>query len=123
MPGWILTRGAASDHRCIALAGRGTPPAASGTEIHVDEALLRTTFNHHVLAVGLAYPTYYTNLFLDLCNELTAAVHQAQAAVPKKGLWADDDILDGASVTSMLSLQNDVVILPKLFRRLVDYLY
>ena len=50
-------------------------------------------------------------------------MHQAQAAVPKKGLWADDDILDGASVTSMLSLQNDVVILPKLFRRLVDYLY
>ena len=63
VPGWILTRGAASDHRCIALAGRGTPPAASGTQIHVDEALLRTTFNHHVLAVGLAYPTYYTNLF------------------------------------------------------------
>lgn len=122
VPGWILTRGAASDHRCIALAGRGTPPGTSGTQIHVDEALLRTTFNHHVLAVGLAYPTYYTNLFPDLRNELTAAVHQAQAA-PKKGLWPDDDTLDGATVTGIHSLENDVVILPKLFRRLVDYLF
>ncbi|MFE9629390.1 nuclease [Streptomyces sp. NPDC006463] len=122
VPGWILTRGAASDHRCVALAGRGTPPGTSGTQIQVDEALLRTTFNHHVLAAGLAYPTYYTNLFPELRNELTAAVHQAQAAVPKKGLWPDDDTLDGASVTGMSSLQDDVVILPKLFRRLVDYL-
>ncbi|MFF3201035.1 thermonuclease family protein [Streptomyces sp. NPDC002962] len=122
-PGWILTRGAARDKRCIALVGKGTPPGTSGTQIHVDEALLRTTFNHHVLAEGLAYPTYYTNLFPDLRDELTAAVRLAQEAVPRKGLWKDDDTLDGATVTGIESLQDDVVILPKLFRRLVDYLY
>ncbi|MFE2561716.1 nuclease [Streptomyces sp. NPDC059352] len=124
VPGWILTRGAARDHRCIALAGRGTPPGTSGTQIFVDAPLLRTTVNHHLLAAGLAYPTYYTNLFPDLRNELTAAVHQAQAA-PAKGLWPDDDTLNGATVTGMSSITDDTtgaVILPKLFRRLVDYL-
>ncbi|WP_225800252.1 thermonuclease family protein [Streptomyces sp. NK15101] len=120
-PGWILTRGAGRDKRCIALAGKGTPPGTSGTWINVDEALLRTTFNHHVLLAGLAYPTYYTNLFPDLRDELTAAVRQAQEE--EKGLWRDDDTLDGATVTGIDSLQDDVVILPKLFRRLVDYLY
>ncbi|MGI5423160.1 thermonuclease family protein [Streptomyces sp. CA-179760] len=120
-PGWILTRGAGRDKRCLALTGKGTPPGTSGTQINVDEALLRTTFNHHVLREGLAYPTYYTNLFPDLRDELTAAVRQAQAA--NKGLWQDDDTLGGATVTGIGSLQDDVVILPKLFRRLADYLY
>ncbi|MFI0990422.1 thermonuclease family protein [Streptomyces exfoliatus] len=124
VPGWILTRGAAKDHRCIALAGRGTPPGTSGTQIFVDVPMLKTTVNHHLLATGLAYPTYYRSLFPDLRNELTAAVHQAQAATPAKGLWSDDDTLNGATVTGMSSLTDDTgaVILPKLFRRLVDYL-
>lgn len=120
-PGWILTRGAARDKRCIALVGKGTPPGTSGTQIRVDEALLRTTFNHHILKEGLAYPTYYTNLFPDLRDELTAAVRRAREE--NKGLWSDDDTMDGATVTGIDSLQDDVVILPKLFRRLVDYLY
>ncbi|MFG2334297.1 thermonuclease family protein [Streptomyces sp. NPDC048604] len=120
-PGWILTRGAGRDKRCIALVGTGTPPGTSGTQIHVDEALLRTTFNHHILDMGLAYPTYYKKLFPDLRDELTAAVRRAQAE--NKGLWKDDATLDGATVTGIDSLQDDVVILPKLFRRLVDYLY
>jgi endonuclease YncB( thermonuclease family) len=120
-PGWILTRGAGRDKRCIALAGKGTPPGTSGTQINVDEALLHTTFNHYILKEGLAYPTYYTSLFPDLRGALTAAVRQAQEE--NKGLWRDDDTLDGATVTGIDSLQDDVVILPKLFRRLVDYLY
>ncbi|MFF5523061.1 nuclease [Streptomyces coeruleorubidus] len=124
VPGWILTRGAAKDRRCIALAGRGTPPGASGTEVFVDAPMLKTTVNHHLLAAGLAYPTYYRSLYADLRTELTAAVHQAQAATPAIGLWADDVTLSGATVTGMSSITKDngAVILPKLFRRLVDYL-
>lgn len=122
VPGWILTRGAGKDHRCIALAGRGTPPGTSGTEIFVDVPMLKTTVNHHLLPAGLAYPTYYRNLFPDLRDELTAAVHQAQATTPAKGLWPKDVTLSGATVTGMVSVTDHVVILPKLFRRLVDYL-
>ncbi|MEU0009369.1 hypothetical protein ABZ079_35365 [Streptomyces sp. NPDC006314] len=49
------------------------------------------------------------------------ALTQTQAA-PVKGLWTEDVTLSGATVTGMSSLTNDVVILPKLFRRLVDFL-
>ncbi|WP_314614984.1 hypothetical protein [Streptomyces stackebrandtii] len=45
------------------------------------------------------------------------------AAADSKGLWKDDVTLGGATVTGVGSLQDDVVILPKLLRRLVDYLY
>ncbi|NUL04758.1 nuclease [Streptomyces lunaelactis] len=121
VPGWILTRSADIGGRCIALVGRGEHPDTSGTEIFVDVPLLKTTANHHLLTAGLAYPTYYRNLFPDLRAELTAAVHLAQAA-PAKGLWPKDVTTRGATITGMSSLTTDVVILPKLFRRLVDYL-
>ncbi|MEN8655458.1 nuclease [Streptomyces sp. 21So2-11] len=121
VPGWILTRSADIGGRCIALAGRGTHPGTSGTQIFVDAPMLRTTVNHHLISTGLAYPLYYRTLFFDLRNELTAAVHDAQAA-PGKGLWPDDVTIKGATVTGMSSLTDNVVIFPKLFRRLVDYL-
>ncbi|MGW0598780.1 hypothetical protein ACWD11_16725 [Streptomyces sp. NPDC002776] len=35
-------------------------------EIDVDKAVLRTTVTHHLLAQGLAYPTFYRRLFTTL---------------------------------------------------------
>ncbi|WP_431683481.1 nuclease [Kitasatospora sp. KL5] len=120
LPGYILTRGADDYGRCVALVGKGAPPAAGGTQVHVDIPMLQQTANHHLLSTGMAHPTYYTNLFPDLRDEFTAAVHAAQAA--GAGLWPKDVTISGATVTGLSSLTDDVVILPKLFRRLVDYL-
>ncbi|MFC8449131.1 nuclease [Kitasatospora sp. NPDC057223] len=121
VPGFILTGGADVHGRCVALVGRGEPPGTSGFETNVGVQLLRRTANHHLLTLGLAFPTYYTGLFPVLRNELTAAVRQAQAA-PAKGVWPVDATLTGAKVAGMSSITDDVVILPKLFRRLKDYL-
>ncbi|MER5472954.1 thermonuclease family protein [Streptomyces sp. NPDC002935] len=119
-PGFVLTRGADVYGRVIALVGKGTPPGTSGTEITVDAALLKKTANHHMVSEGLAFPTFYRSLFKDLRLELTAAAQQAEAA--GKGVWPDDVSLSGVKVTGLSSIENDSVILPKLFRRLVDYL-
>ncbi|MET9899747.1 thermonuclease family protein [Streptomyces sp. NPDC006446] len=119
-PGFVLTRGADLYGRVIALVGKGSPPGASGTEIPVDAALLKKTANHHMVSEGLAYPTFYRSLFKDLRLELTAAAQQAEAA--GKGVWPDDVSLSGVKVTGLSSIEDDSVILPKLFRRLVDYL-
>ncbi|MEW2136314.1 nuclease [Streptomyces sp. NPDC005409] len=124
VPGFILTRGADAYGRCIALVGRGFPPGCSGYEIRVGEDLLRKTVNHHLLAVGLAYPTFYSGLPSDLRGVLKAAALQAREAVPPKGLWAEDVTVEGVKVTDMCAITADAgaVILPKLFRRLKDYL-
>ncbi len=37
------------------------------------------------------------------------------------GLWASDATTAGFDVTGLASLEDDIVIVPKLFRRLVDY--
>jgi endonuclease YncB( thermonuclease family) len=120
VPGFVLTRGADAHGRCIALAGAGAPPGTSGLEIDVDVAVLRTTVNHHLLVEGLAYPTFYRSLFTSLRTEMAAVAVQAREA--HRGLWASDVTTTGAKITGLSSLTDDVVILPKLFRRTVDYL-
>ncbi|MFF4041371.1 nuclease [Streptomyces sp. NPDC001816] len=123
VPGWILTRGADTFGRCVAFVGKGTPPVYSGYWIDVDDDLLKRTANHHLLLLGLAYPTFYSGLPVYLRELLTEASEKARASA--KGVWKVDKTLDGAKVTGMTSLTDDTtgaVILPKLFRRLKDYL-
>jgi endonuclease YncB( thermonuclease family) len=120
LPGYLLTRGADVYGRCVALIGRGAAPAATGTQTMVRVAHLRRTANHRLMAAGLAYPTFYLKLFPDLRAELTKQARQARDA--KKGVWAGDRSQKGVDVKSLATLTDDAVLLPKLFRRLVDYL-
>jgi endonuclease YncB( thermonuclease family) len=118
-PGFILTRGADVYGRCVALVGRGDAPGSG--MLNVDVALLRETVNHHLLADGLAYPTFYTKLYADLRNELAAQSRAARSA--KSGVFAEDLTEAGVTVESLATLTDTAVILPKLFRRLADYLH
>ncbi|MER5210280.1 nuclease [Streptomyces sp. NPDC002838] len=120
-PGYILTRSADVHGRCVALAGRGTDaPGSSGRFINVTVDHLRETANHHQLAEGMAYPTFYRKLFVDLREEMTSAAQQAREA--GKGLWPKDQTQSGVKVQGMSTLTDHAVLLPKLFRRLADYL-
>ena len=120
LPGFLLTRTADLYGRCVALIGRGDPPAPSATQVRVNVAMLRRTANFRLISTGLAYPTYYLNLFPDLRRGLTAEVERAR---PDRGVWAQDRTQTGFTVAALDTLTDDVVILPKLFRRLVDYLH
>ncbi|MFI1279337.1 MULTISPECIES: nuclease [unclassified Streptomyces] len=124
VPGFLLTRGADAYGRCVALVGRRTPPAYGGYEIDVDEEMLKRTVNHHLVSIGLAYPAFYTGLPAHLREVLKAAALAARGATPPKGLWSDDVTVKGAKIEDISSITDadGVVILPKLFRRLKDYL-
>jgi hypothetical protein len=69
---------------------------------------------------GLAYVTYYEGLFPDLRNAFTAGANQARQA--GLGVYAEDLTNAGFVVNGLPSLQEQLIILPKLFRRLADYL-
>jgi endonuclease YncB( thermonuclease family) len=120
-PGYLLTRTADTYGRCVALVGRGAPPAASGTPVMVRVAHLRKTANHRLIGTGLAYPTYYTKLYAELRAELTKQALAARKGAGK-GVWPQDLTQSGVTVADRGTLTDDAVILPKLFRRLVDYL-
>jgi endonuclease YncB( thermonuclease family) len=119
-PGYILTRFADKYGRCVAFAFPGDIDHDDLTPMFVDAAAVETSVNAGMLKEGLAYPTYYSKLFPDLRAALTADYLSARGAA--SGLWADDVTETGVKVNSLTTLTDDAVILPKLFRRLVDYI-
>ena len=116
--GFILTRFSDVYGRCVAFAFKGGHTQADGAYIYLDKNLLRKSANHHMLGQGLAYPTYYSKLYPDLRQEMTRAVTSAR----RKGLWLQDKTTTGFLVKNIAALTERNVILPKLFRRVVDYL-
>lgn len=116
--GFILTRAVDVDHRPIAFAFAGEPPA-SADAAWLDVPLLEGSVNHRLAAEGLVFPTYYAGLFHDLRAAFTAAAAAASAA--GLGLWPDDRTEAGARITDLASITRDQVLLPKLFRRLTSY--
>lgn len=119
-PGYILTRFADKYGRPVAFAYAGEAREPDLSQVHVTAPMLRESVNHRLLAEGLVYPTFYSKLYPELRTELTAAAQSARRT--GNGVWAGDATTSGATVTSLADLDDHVVILPKLFRRLVDYL-
>src|SRR3954470_21576244 len=75
--GYLLTRTADKYGRCVSMIGAGDPPGPSGSQLHVTVEHLRQTCNHRLLAEGLVYPTYYSLLYAELRQELTAVATAA----------------------------------------------
>jgi hypothetical protein len=118
--GFILTRFVDRNGRPVSFAYAGPSEDADLSPVFVEEKLLQQSTNFQLVADGLAYPTYYSKLFPDLRNALTVAASQARTA--GSGVWQDDATTSGAAITSLAALNDQLVILPKLFRRLVDFL-
>ena len=119
--GYILTRLADVYGRAVSLAFAGTRrgrTASNGTA-YVQLAELRRSVNYQLLADGWVYPTFYSKLYVDFRAALAEATVTAREA--GKGLWPQDSTTSGFSLTSTGQLTDELVILPKLFRRLAEY--
>ena len=118
--GYILARSTESNRRPVAFVFAGETEERDGAEINLDESILKESYNYRLLTSGLAYPMYYNGLFSDLRLPLTSAVTFARSE--GKGLWPYDRTTKGFSVSSLKAITEEVAILPKLFRRIVDYM-
>jgi endonuclease YncB( thermonuclease family) len=120
MPGYILTKFADKYGRAVAFAYAGQRRGGTSKPVYVEIAELKRSVNYRLLADGWAYPTFYSKLYVDLRNALAEAAIAARRA--GKGVWEHDATLPGFKLTSRAQLTDRVVILPKLFRRLAEYL-
>lgn len=120
VPGFILTRFADIYGRAIAFAFKGNSDQEDGSSIYLDKSLLKKSANYHLLAKGFAYPTFYSKLYPDIRQELASAT--AKVRKENKGLWAEDKTKNGFVLEELETITESVVILPKLFRRLLGYL-
>jgi hypothetical protein len=118
--GYILARSVENNGRPVAFVYAGDAPEADGTAVRLDIPRLQESYNYRALAEGLAYPTYYQGLFYDLRDNLSEAVEAARSE--GLGIHAIDKTTDGFHATSLWSITQKAAILPKLFRRLSEYM-
>lgn len=120
VPGYILTRSADVYGRCVAFVFAGDIDREDGDSIFFDGELLQKSANYHLIETGLTYPTFYSKLYPDIRKELIISTQTARQA--GKGLWSLDQTTIGFELENLQTLTEQVVILPKLFRRLFSYL-
>lgn len=105
--------------RPIAYALLGDHGLVDGAELPaLTDAIVEMTINFKLAADGLVYPTFYTTT-----NETgLAAISRAAAAAieDRRGIWAFDRSL-GFQFWGPRTILEEAVILPKLFRRLVNF--
>ncbi|HEY9401476.1 MAG TPA: hypothetical protein VIQ24_02190 [Pyrinomonadaceae bacterium] len=118
--GYIISRNVEPNRRPVAFVFAGEPPTTDGSSIFLTPEQLRASLNYQSVEAGLAYPTYYKGLFPDLRDTLTEAASRAREAGLE--IWAKDRTNDGFAVEGLESISEEHVILPKLFRRLAEYL-
>jgi endonuclease YncB( thermonuclease family) len=121
--GHVLSNGIDANGRLIAFGYPGDHPGPDGMTVFVDEALVDQSLNAQLLAAGHAYPAFYATLPVDLRIHLAKVSEAARAAQPPVGLWprstADPD---GPATVANLDGLEQLVLWPKLFRRIVPYL-
>ena len=120
--GHILTRFADKYGRAVAFVYSGAPRGRSSDLgfVFLDAARLRRSANWALLQAGLVFPTFYAQLYVELRAAMADVAGAARCG--QTGVWAQDVTTAGFRLRSRAQLEDEVVVLPKLFRRLADYL-
>lgn len=121
----LATRGAIAVRRidkygrAVVFAFRGQFHAAHASRFELTPDVVRSSVNWHQLRHGHAFPIFYQ----DMSPALMALCSDAARAAQGEGLgfWPKDRTHSGFSLTSLDALKNEALLLPKLFRRLVDH--
>lgn len=121
--GHVLANGIDANGRLIAFVYPGEHQGPDGAVIFIDEATVGQSVNAELLSRGDAYPAFYATLPATLRAHLAAMATSARTTLPAIGLWprAVGDPDGPAEVAGLAALQQ-LVIWPKLFRRVVSYL-
>lgn len=105
--------------RAIGFAFRGTIDTQDGQTLELDDDVVGESANHHLLACGLAYPTFHATLEESARASLALAARAARTH--GRGFWPADATRRGVALDQSAALEHDIVILPKLFRRIAEF--
>ena len=121
--GHVLSNGIDANGRMIGFVYAGDQRGPTARGVFVDEALRRPLGRTpSCLRAGHAYPAFYATLPAALRTHL-AALSRAARDAGRRGLWARSTAdPDGAAEVADLDALEQLVIWPKLFRRIVPYL-
>lgn len=116
--GYIASSSLDMYDRPISLVFPGDAGLVDGQELSAKNLPLSNSLNMRLLKLGLVYPTFYSSMPDELTQKFTSETRKARKG--KIGVWALDRT-DGFTLWNKDTIQNDIVILPKLFRRLTSF--
>lgn len=117
-PGSIVSAGLDIYDRPICFVFPGATDLEDGAEIEASEVPWRDSMNYHLLDRGLVYPSFYDSLDEGIREEFRKATRRMRKNC--KGIWAVDRTM-GFELWNTHTVENRVVIMPKLFRRIVRF--
>jgi endonuclease YncB( thermonuclease family) len=118
LPGYVLSNGIDANGRMIGFVYSGMPSAADRASVFLDNAGVDGSENAKLLASGLVYPAFYATLPASLREHLAESSRRARAA--NAGIWARSTADPNGKATIVdLAAPEELVIWPKLFRRIV----
>ncbi len=118
--GFILAKKTDQHGRPLGFIFTGKVDMKDGEKFFLPLELLPLSINYKSLQNGQSYPTYYRGIAPSLRKKMTRTVTHARQE--KIGLWQHDKTNEGFSALDLFIEQKKIVILPKLFRRIVSYL-
>ena len=89
-----------------------------GVVIDSADLPIEKSLNFQLAREGLVYPTFYTTTDRILAEKIRAVV--ARARKTKRGIWSIDRTPD-FMLWDIRTIQEDILLMPKLFRRLVGF--
>lgn len=117
-PGFIAAAGLDGYERPICFAFPNIDDLADGDELAPSDLHIEKSINWQLLRDGLVYPTFYEGLDTDIMKTFRSVVSKARGR--SCGVWAIDRT-QGFTMWDTRTIQEDVIILPKLFRRFVGF--
>jgi endonuclease YncB( thermonuclease family) len=90
-----------------------------GAVMDSSELPVEDSINFQLAREGLVYPTFYTTTDRVFAEKIRAVISRARRT--KRGIWSIDRTSD-FSLWDVRTLQEDILILPKLFRRLIAFI-
>lgn len=118
--GYILSNGLDTYGRTIGFVFAGDHSAVDGSSIYATPETLNDSLNVYMLEQGQAYPAFYLTLPAELRNYLKTIAKSARNSL--LGVWAEDTATSLQSAIIMdINMLQQLVIWPKLFRRLGAY--
>lgn len=117
-PGFIAVSGLDRYDRPISILFPASAKLTDGSLLTADRLPLEKSVNYILAREGLVYPTFYTSTDKIVAEKIRKAVRLARREA--RGLWAIDRTSD-LVLWDTRTIQEDVTILPKLFRRLVEF--
>jgi hypothetical protein len=95
-----------------------TAKLIDGTVMDSATLPIEDSLNFQLAREGLVYPTFYTSTDRTFAEKIRAVV--ARARTTKRGIWSIDKTAD-FTLLDIRTLQEDILVLPKIFRRLVGF--